>query len=243
MQVKRQTPVRFRSGKKADIWLSLSIVLGLHAIMLFLPIASQIPLDEDLRAPIELQLITFKPQATAPLETLPEPEVQLPASVTELTPEPPKNVVETHAENRPAVITPTPETAGLEARQLQPDLDTMSEPEKRHLANTILARQFSTKQSAADQLFGRPLVQQGSEFQSEFHFPHRQDMIAMLDQPMPDVPFAYTPGLVYFAYEPGVKGDLQRFWDVITPEFGWRTKYGTEVRCVWVLVIVGCGWK
>jgi len=68
-------------------------------------------------------------------------------------------------------------------------------------------------------------------------------MIDMLDQPMPDVPFAYTPGLIYFAYDPGLKGDIQRFWDVITPEFGWRTKYGTEVRCKLILVIVGCGWK
>jgi hypothetical protein len=68
-------------------------------------------------------------------------------------------------------------------------------------------------------------------------------MIAMLDQPMQKVPFAYTPGLVKFAYAPGVKGDLQRFWDVITPEFGWRTKNGTEFRCVWVLIIGGCGWK
>jgi hypothetical protein len=65
----------------------------------------------------------------------------------------------------------------------------------------------------------------------------------MLDQPLPDVPFAYTPDLVYFAYEPGVKGDLQRFWDIITPEFGWRTKYGTEVKCGLLLVIIACGWK
>ena len=65
----------------------------------------------------------------------------------------------------------------------------------------------------------------------------------MLDQPMPDLPFAYTRGLVKFAYDPGLKGDLQRFWDVITPEFGWRTKNGTEFRCIWVLIIGGCGWK
>ena len=65
----------------------------------------------------------------------------------------------------------------------------------------------------------------------------------MLDQPLPDLPFAYTHGLVNFAYEPGVKGDLQRFWDVITPEFGWRTKYGTEVKCILILVVAGCAWK
>ena len=119
----------------------------------------------------------------------------------------------------------------------------MSEPEKRLLTSTILARQFITEESATDQLFGKPLQQPGTELYKEFHYPLRPDLLTMLDKPIPDVPFDYTPGLVYFAYDPGVKGDLQRFWDVITPEFGWRTKYGTEVRCVLVLVLVGCGWK
>ena len=36
--------------------------------------------------------------------------------------------------------------------------------------------------------------------------------------------------------------DLQRFWDKLTPEFGWRTKNRTKVQCRWVLVIVACGW-
>ncbi len=141
------------------------------------------------------------------------------------------------------MIDPAPLTTGLEKRNLQPDLNTMSKIERRQLTNTILARQFFTEESAVDQLFGKPLPQHNTEIQKEFHYPLRQNMISMLDQPMPEVPFGYTPDLVYFAYEPGVKGDLQRFWDVITPEFGWRTKYGTEVKCILLLVIVGCGWK
>jgi hypothetical protein len=129
------------------------------------------------------------------------------------------------------------------ARNLRPDLDSMSEPEKKQLKNTILARQFFTEESAVEQLFGKPLPQHNTEIRKEFHYPLRPDLIAMLDQPLPEMPFAYTPDLVYFAYAPGVKGDFQRFWDVITPEFGWRTKYGTEVKCIMVLVIIGCGWK
>ena len=121
--------------------------------------------------------------------------------------------------------------------------DSMSEKEKSVLTSTILARQYISEESVVDQLFGKPLEQHSGEFQKEFHYPVRPDMLSMLDSPLPDVPFDYTPGLIYFAYEPGVKGDLQRFWDVITPEFGWRTKYGTEVRCVLVLVLIGCGWK
>lgn len=52
----------------------------------------------------------------------------------------------------------------------------------------------------------------------------------------------HTPGLIRFAYATGMKGDLHRFWDAITPEFGGITKYGTEIKCKWVLVIVGCAW-
>ena len=119
----------------------------------------------------------------------------------------------------------------------------MDELERRELTNSILTRQFITEESVTDKLFGKQVLQQPSEFQKEFHYPVRRSMITMLDQPMQELPFAFTPGLIHFAYDPGVKGDLQRFWNVITPEFGWRTKYGTEVRCTWMLVIVGCGWK
>lgn len=119
----------------------------------------------------------------------------------------------------------------------------MSEAEKKVLTSTILARQYITEESAADRLFGKPLVKDSSDVQKEFHYPPRPNLREMLDQPLPDVPFAYTPGLVHFAYDPGAKGDLQRFWDVITPEFGWRTRYGTEVKCALILVIVGCAWK
>jgi hypothetical protein len=82
-----------------------------------------------------------------------------------------------------------------------------------------------------------------SWIKKEFHYPVRQNMMTMLDQPVPDLPFAYTPDLIYFAYDPGVKGDLQRMWDAITPEFGWRTDNGTEFKCKWILIIAACGWK
>lgn len=242
-----QKPVRIRTGKKAGIWLALSFALALHAIILFLPVARQMPLVERLRAPIELQLITFSPQPPALLVPEPEPEIlppePAPEPLPEVQPEPLKNVIESPVEVQSIAAEPPPPTAGPVAGGLERDLDSMSETEKRQLTNTILARQFITEESAADQLFGKPLVQNSIELRKEFHFPVRSDMLAMLDQPIPDVPFAYTAGLIYFAYDPGVKGDLQRFWDVITPEFGWRTKYGTEVRCVLVLVIIGCGWK
>ena len=243
MQSDQNEKVETRTGKKAGIWLAFSFALGLHFILLFLPITSQMPVPESSRATIELQLTTFSPQPETPLPPVPEPEEAVTEPVPELTAESPKVVHEEQSVPVPVTIEPPAVTTGLVARNLPPDLDNLSKPERRQLTDTILMRQFITEESAVDQLFGKPLVQNNPEMQQEFHYPLKQNMTTMLDQPLPDVPFAYAPDLVYFAYEPGVKGDLQRFWDVITPEFGWRTRYGTEVRCVLVLVLVGCGWK
>ena len=128
-------------------------------------------------------------------------------------------------------------------------LPTPAEPEPRQpparqpSANTdvILSRQYISEEPVIDRLFGRPL--EAPAPQVDFRIPQRTDMLTMLNRPMQDLPFEYTPGLVHFAYAPGVRGDLQRFWDVITPEFGWRTNNGTEVRCKLLLVVIGCGWK
>lgn len=231
-----------RTGKRTNIGLALVIALGLHMAFLLLPINRQPPPTDDASAKIEVQLINIKPAlVTAPVvlqETEPHeppPESQTPPLAT---PESPVNVVATQPEPVSPAAPVVPE-ARMSARVLH----TMSTDEKRQLTNAVLLRQFVTGKSATDQLFGQPLPSKNTTPQQDFVFPVRPSMVAMLDQPMPDVPFAYTPGLVYFAYDPGVKGDLQRFWDVITPEFGWRTDNGTEFRCVLVLVIVGCGWK
>ena len=203
--------------------------------------ARQIPPDDKLLTAIELQLTTFRQQPPAPPEAIPEPEALPPESDSLLISEQPQTTAAN--EVKPVVVEPPPITTIPVARNLRRDLDSMSEPEKRRLTNTILSRQFFSEESAADQLFGKPLPQHNTEIRKEFHYPLRPDLVAMLDQPLPELPFAYTADLVYFAYDPGVRGDLQRFWDVITPEFGWRTKYGTEVKCIMVLVIIGCGWK
>ncbi len=236
MQNHRQTRVQPKAGKKTGIWLALLVALGLHALILLLPSTRKVPPAENIRAQIELQLTTFSELTPAPQVPLPTPEIiaALPAQM----PEPPKNVVKAQPETEPAIL-----AASLQPGDSEHDPEKMSEPAKRRLTNSILARQFISEESEADNPFHRQFEQFSSEPQKEFHYPARQDMIAMLDKPMPEVPFDYTPGLVNFAYDPGVKGDLQRFWDVITPEFGWRTNNGTEFKCIWVLIVVGCGWK
>jgi len=243
MQTDGQIRARFRTGKKAGIWLAFFFALGLHSIILLLPVAKQASMKEDLRAPIELQLTTFSqqtpillPPETEPDFQAPEPEPGLTDKATEFLPDR-QAMVQLEIDEPPTLNT------NLIRRPEQRDLEKLSEPEREQLTNTVLSRQFFTEESAVDQLFGKPLPQHNTELRKEFHYPLRQDMFDLLDQPMPEAPFAYTPGLVYFAYDPGLKGEIQRFWDVITPEFGWRTKYGTEVRCIWALVIVGCGWK
>ncbi len=246
MQDRKQAPVKTRTGNKTGIWLALLAALSIHVIIVFLPVYKQLTVSEPAGTQIEVQLTTFNsppvPQQTEMEAEPPQPEVE-PEPEAEPEHEPIDNVAEVKPEPQPLnpqppVMALNPQTPDLNSR-----LESMDELEKEKLTNSILSRQFITEESATDKLFGRQVLQHPPEFQKEFHYPVRQSMITMLDQPMQELPFAYTPGLIYFAYDPGVKGDLQRFWDVITPEFGWRTKYGTEVRCIWVLVIVACGWK
>lgn len=238
MQNCRQAQVQIRTENKTGIWLALAVALGLHTVILLLPITSQKPPTENVRAQIELQLTTFTPPLPAAQVPAQLPETIPPVSLNEPSPEPPIAIVEAQDEVESPVLTTSPQ-----ARDLEHNPEKMSEPAKSRLTNSILTRQFISEEPEADKLFGRTLEQHSSEPQKEYHYPVRQNMIAILDRPMQDLPFAYTPGLVNFAYDPGVKGDLQRFWDVITPEFGWRTKNGTEFKCIWVLIIGGCGWK
>ena len=226
----------FRTGERTGIWLAFLVALGLHAVILFLPVTQKSPLTDDKHSQIEVELIKVTQQPQALPEPIEIPEVIPPA--TEPVTQPLERMVEAKPEAPPA----TPE-AEIKPEQLESDFDTLGISDKKQLTNAILSAQFITEESVTEQIFGKQFDLKIADPQQELHFPARQSMIAMLDQPMPEVPFAYTPGLVRFAYDPGVKGDLQRFWDVITPEFGWRTKNGTEFKCIWVLIIGGCGWK
>lgn len=242
--------VNRRTGKTASIWLALFAALCFHVSIIFLPVEKAMKVDAPTDAHIELELTVFSEtpepeEAEAETEAEADPPEIVAESVQppETGPQSPKRVVEQLPAPLP-VEPSTPEVASATPAQ-EPDqsLEAMSAQEKSRLTNAILIRQYISEESVAEQIFGRPAVRQNSRTQEGFHYPVRQSMITMLDQPMPDLPFAYTPDLVHFAYDPGVKGDLQRFWDVITPEWGFRTKYGTEVRCIWILVFAGCAWK
>ncbi len=223
-----------RTGQNSGIWKALAAALLLHALVLLLPLTRPAPPASDDGNRIELDLVAFLPTASQAAEQIPEPPI-LPEPVQP----PPEmdNIVHEQVRPRP----PEPPPAPAEVKHDQAVTLVRRDPVDQ--TDIILSRQFITEESAADRLFGKPIMPGNAIAQREFHFPVRPDMMAMLDRPMQDLPFDYTPGLVHFAYAPGFRGDLQRFWDVITPEFGWRTNNGTEFRCVWLLVIAGCGWK
>jgi hypothetical protein len=224
---------KYKSKSAASSWVALAIAIILHATFLFIPLSKETPVTEFGPAQIELQLTTYSPPPVVPEIDDQQVEARSPGPIIES---------ESIAKTKPAVVqaTPSPETT-LQPRKSGTGFSL--EKKKPLPVSSILAAPFITEESEADKIFGRPIGQYAAEYRREFHYPVRQDLISMLDEPLPELPFAYTPGLVHFAYEPGLKGDLQRFWDVITPEFGWRTDNGTEFRCVWVLVVMGCGWK
>jgi hypothetical protein len=236
MQQQPYSKTSIRSGGKAGIWLALLVALGLHTVILFVPVSKPTPNVADGGSQIEVQLVDIFNQTPDLPEPVKLPDV-LPEPVNPVV-EPLKRVVEAPVDTiAPMPIHETP------AEDKTSNFEELTKTQKSQLANSILAAQFITEESVTDQLFGMQFNLEITDPQQDFHYPVRQSMVAMLDQPIPELPFAYSPGLVRFAYEPGVKGDLQRFWDVITPEFGWRTKNGTEFKCIWVLVIGGCGWK
>lgn len=225
---------------KAGIWLALVIALGVHLLVLLLPIGDKLQESTPSATRIELQLTAFVPAQVTPETILPEPlpehlpePLPAPEPIEEPLPEPFDEVLETIAS------TPPPPTL----TPINRDIEQMNQADKTRLTNTILSTQFITRPTAAEQIFGKPLQPQQPDPIAEFHYPQQPNLVAMLDKPMQNLPFEYKQGLVYFAYAPGVKGDLQRFFDDITPEFGWITRYGTEVKCVWVLVIGACAWK
>lgn len=242
MQDRKRISEKIWTGNKTGIWLALLAALSMHVVVLFLPLSKQLAVSESPDALIEVQLTTHSTPPD-PQQTEMEAEPPLPEIRPVPKPEPIENVAEVKSEPEPPVSQPPVMASIPQTPDLNNKPETMDRLDRKVSINSILSRQFISEAPVSDIIFGKQLPQQSSELQKEFHYPVRQNMITMLAKPMQELPFAYTPGLVHFAYDPGVKGDLQRFWDVITPEFGWRTRYGTEVRCIWMLVIVGCGWK
>ena len=226
------TMQQVRTGKQTSLWLAFACALGLHLLILLIPVSQNQPSLDDHPVLLELQLTTAVVPAPAqePVEILEE------IVVPDRIPEPDESIADSIPLLPPAVE-PTP------LRPAEVNIEPIIDQKQRRLSRAILSARLPPEVSEADKIFGVQIAPPEQPNYAEFNRPIGRNMMSMLDQPMQELPFAYTPGLVRFAYDPGVKGDLQRFWDVITPEFGWRTDNGTEFKCVLVLIIVGCGWK
>lgn len=238
-------PTRKRRPQRA-IWLALAIALLVHILLFLVPVFRSVeqPLSRTSKIQIQVQYENIQTS----IETLPEAVTEQ-ADMADVAPQPLESTVEAAASKQTpqnlaaqSMVEPLPIPASPPAQTI-PDNDRPDKPKTaQQLTRTILGSQFITEPSVTDKIFGPQIPETNQSERKEFHFPLQTNMISMLDKPIPNLPFDYQKGLVHFAYEPGAKGELQRFWDKITPEFGWRTNYGTEVKCVWVLVIAACGW-
>ena len=219
-----------RIGANARIWLALVVTLVLHALLLLLPLNRQMPLDENGSKIIQVLLIGVTPKNVSP-EPVPAPSLAEEAIAVKHETPPIKTLMRSD-----------PFTARLTVKRQKPNRNPvqMSVEERNQRTHRILASPYITEESVTEQLFGNAPARAIPDW--DFHYPGKEDMISMLNTPLPDLPFDFTQGLIKFSYEPGVMGEMQRFFDVITPEFGWTTRYGTKVDCVWVLIIVACGW-
>lgn len=223
------------------MWLALTVALLLHAVFILTPLIKQFKPPRSDSISIEFQVKRLPPPA-APAESVEQKFESVPLPV-QSPPQQPGKKTSAKAENTPGNrVTPLPAEA-LRQPEPSPGLTPeLNRQQLQKLSPQILSSQFIREKSTTGNIFGAPSHNDPQAVQKEFHFPHRPNMLTMLDKPAPGLPFGYTPGLIEFAYDPGVKGDMQRFWDKITPEFGWRTKYGTKVKCKWVLVVAACGW-
>lgn len=238
------TPADHKRSHTA-IWLAFAFALLLHIFFILMPLIKQVepPRTASTRIEIQVQRYPPPPASDEPVEER-AAAARLPAQNLPLQPAK-KATAETKATSKNILKSAASATPSQTSRQLAPTLEQQQEISQQRLQNLspqILSSQFIREKSTTENIFGPALHRDPQPVQKEFHFPHKPNMITMLDKPVSGLPFAYTPGLIEFSYDPGVKGNLQRFWDKITPEFGWRTNYGTKVKCKWVLVIAACGW-
>ena len=66
--------------------------------------------------------------------------------------------------------------------------------------------------------------------------------LANLDRELPELPFTDAE-YEWVMYSTGIDGTVERAFDAVTKEWGFTTRYGTKVKCAWILLTVTCGWK
>ena len=225
-----------KQAKTYRILTAIVVAIAFHGLLFVIPFTQQ---SLRLQAPPSALEVHLTYSEIIPDTPEPEPA---PAPEIELEQEAPPRIQPVAEEITP--MQPAPPVAEIiETPQEKVVIEDMTPQQKSRITDVILSRQFISAEPPSDNLFSVSPNNSPQTPTVDFRIPQRRSLVEIMDQPMEDLPFACQPGLVRFSYDPGVKGDLQRFWDRITPEFGGFTKSGTEVRCRWVLIVVGCGWR
>jgi hypothetical protein len=212
------------------------LTLAAHLFLVFLPDLpdrTPVALDSDMIT-VRLTNEPGKYMAVDPLpEERPSPST---APAPSPNPDPAPAPIQAEIPSEPA----TTATPGMVVSR--PDPEVPQPVNDALLSRSILASQFLPERKVSEPaiftLSGRP----STTLQADFQYPVRKNMYDLMVPTLPDLPFAYTPGFVKFSYEPGFLGEIQRSWDAITPEYEFRTKNGTLVKCKLILIIAGCVW-
>ncbi len=212
-------PLRWR-------WLLASLVsIGLHAALIvwLLAINWQQPAGTD--HILEVQLVQ---QQTPPPPVEPEPpDVEPPIPVEPDEPESPVEPTEVPA--------PQPDRAPAPA---QPTVVLSPTPVPPTVTSTDILAQLDKYNWDED----RPLITLETEPAEPLALGHinQQDLLEMLDKPLPRLPFA-DPDTPFVFYSTGFKGEIEKLIDKITRRSSHTTRWGTKVECVYTLIGVFCG--
>lgn len=189
---------------------------------------------------VELTAPRMAPKLSLRLERSPAPMPPAPAQVRDVRPEdsaPPVTPSQPPAQPVPAVIEPRPIPADVSPPGVPAEAESADVPQpESHAILSRLSRYRLDGQSKLEvppQTATRP--RRLGELPAVDYFPR-------FHRPPPLLPFAERPLELNF-YPPGMHGQLVRTMDRLTPEFGFTTSFGLEIRCVYVLVAVSCGWR
>ena len=221
----RSTRRSASDSNRAFYW-ALSGVLVLHTFLLFLPWLKMDGRLTSASQPLHVQFIG------PPLEVETVEPASIASTIPEVAPaEPPGQPVPAAVSEAPDAVPAVPSSPIPEPK---PVTDEPSLPTR------ILASPYLEEESTGAKLFSTRLAPDQAE--SVFHFRERPTMVSALNSVPDQLPFGNGPRFVVASYDPGVIGDVQRFFDAVTLEKEWVTKNGTRVKCAWVLILAGCGW-
>lgn len=192
----------------------LTVATAAHLALLLVPVVRQ-QADEIAEAPV----VTVRLSTTRP-ET-PEPEPPLP--ITEPAPQ----------------IEPAEPVALAELPAAEPAPSAPPEAEKPRISAQRILSDLRERQEK-DPLSG---FQPADDTPRPNYFVRHQPVLEdVLNEPSLQLPFEDTRIYLVDSYDPGLLGDVEKFFDDVAVPFGFTTKNNTRVQCAWMLVVVGCGW-